>query len=230
MALLGLQQQWSVETVYLQPRERARMTMPVFWLSDFSRTWGRWDRGTRQIAIRRDLVHDYPWSCIRDVLRHEMAHQYVDEILGGEETPHGPRFRQACRVLRADAKATCEYTPLHARDPSRGLTEEDRLVARVKKLLALGESPNPHQAQAALAKAHKLMGKGSRYTVRSGVVAALGRRRAGAADAGVGRTGTADSPRCDKRPTENDGANESPILGPDCGTLCEDAGERRGVV
>lgn len=159
VALLGLQQQWNVETGCLKPRERDEMTMPVFCLRDFSRTWGRWDRETRQIAIRRDLVHDYPWSCVRDVLRHEMAHQYVDEVLGGEQTPHGPLFRQACRVLRADAKATCEYAPLHARGSVRGLTEEDRLLARVKKLLALGESPNQHEAQAALAKAHQLMGR-----------------------------------------------------------------------
>jgi hypothetical protein len=114
---------------------------------------GRWLPDTRTIEISRPLVVEQPWGVVMEVLKHEVAHQYVHEVLGAsDETAHGPAFREACRRLGIDARAA--GMPHAERDASDG---ETRVVERIAKLLALAESPNQHEAEAAMAAAQKLM-------------------------------------------------------------------------
>jgi hypothetical protein len=85
-----------------------------------------------------------------EVLRHEMAHQYVHEVMGlTDEAPHGPAFRDLCGKLGIDGSAA--GLP-QAREP-----REERIVERVGRLLALAESPNIHEAEAAASAAQRLM-------------------------------------------------------------------------
>ena len=118
---------------------------------------GRWMRETRTIEISRPLVLEQPWGVVIEVLKHEMAHQYVHEVLGEiAETSHGPAFRDACRRLGIDARAA--GLPSAAPQGPHALAEhEERVVGRIAKLLALAESPNQHEAEAAMAAAHRLM-------------------------------------------------------------------------
>ena len=82
------------------------------------------------------------------MLKHEMAHQYVDEVLGvTDETPHGAAFRRVCDEIGADPRAV----GLPVAD------EEPAAVRKVRKLLALAESSNRHEAEAAAKAAHKFM-------------------------------------------------------------------------
>src|SRR5688500_8571559 len=61
---------------------------------------GRWVEATRTIEVSRPLVLEQPWGVVVEVLKHEMAHQYVSEILGErDETAHGPKFRAVCERL-----------------------------------------------------------------------------------------------------------------------------------
>lgn len=150
--LHGLMAHWVEEVGYLFGHSPP-LRPPVFALRSFERRWGQWAPEHREITISRRLVNDYPWNCVRDVLRHEMAHQYVDEVLGGEATPHGPLFREACKTFRADPRAAGDFDPLQ----TQLRTDEDRMMVRVRKLFALGESPNPHEAEAAMQKAHQLI-------------------------------------------------------------------------
>jgi hypothetical protein len=84
----------------------------------------------------------------------------AEEVLGGQrETPHGPFFRRACDLLRANPRASENYQPLDDRISRESLDGEDRTLVRVKKLLALAESSNRHEAEAAMAKAHELISK-----------------------------------------------------------------------
>ena len=111
---------------------------------------GRWHRETRTLEISRPLVLEQPWGVVLEVLKHEMAHQYVNETLGEtSESPHGPAFRAACARLGIDAAA--------AGMPSAPRDEETRIVERIARLLALAESPNQHEAEAAAAAAQRLM-------------------------------------------------------------------------
>ena len=80
---------------------------PALELSDATGRLGRWRSDVRSIEIARTLVMDQPWGVVVEVLKHEMAHQYVHEILGQtSETSHGPAFRDVCKRLGIDATAS----------------------------------------------------------------------------------------------------------------------------
>ena len=80
-----------------------------------------------------------------------MAHQYVSEVLREQgETSHGPAFRDVCKRLGIDGAAA--GVPIAQRSDS-----DQRLVDRIARLLALAESPNAHEAEAAASAAQRLM-------------------------------------------------------------------------
>lgn len=115
---------------------------------------GRWVEATRTIELSRPLVLERPWGVVVEVLKHEMAHQYVTEVLGERgETAHGPRFRAVCERLGIDGSAAGmpEAPPAEKTDAARKVGD------RIARLLALAESPNVHEAEAAMAAAQKLL-------------------------------------------------------------------------
>jgi predicted SprT family Zn-dependent metalloprotease len=123
-------------------------------------TLGRWVPTTRALEISRALVLEKPWTTTVEVLKHEMAHQYVHEVLGEtSETPHGSAFRAACERLGIDARATGV--------PSAVEGVEEKVVERISRLLALAESPNRHEAEAAMAAAQRLMLRYNLETARA---------------------------------------------------------------
>src|SRR5262249_26364067 len=80
-------------------RERfgGRLVPPVIVLSDSTTHLGRWHSATRTLEISRHLVLGRPWLEVTSVLEHEMAHQYVEEVLKVRtETAHGETFRRVC--------------------------------------------------------------------------------------------------------------------------------------
>ncbi|MFW5739766.1 MAG: DUF2786 domain-containing protein, partial [Myxococcota bacterium] len=58
---------------------------PTLELSTAQSWLGRWRSETRTLEIGRDLAVEQPWTLVLEVLKHEMAHQYVDEVLGEPE-------------------------------------------------------------------------------------------------------------------------------------------------
>jgi Protein of unknown function (DUF2786)/SprT-like family len=118
---------------------RSRLTAPTLELVATRQTLGRWVPNTRTIEISRRLVIEQPWSTVIEVLKHEVAHQYVHEILGESgQTPHGRAFRASGMPATTGA-------------------EDDKVVDRIARLLALADSPNRHEAEAAMAAAQRLM-------------------------------------------------------------------------
>jgi len=133
------------------PREVLRR--PVMALSDHARRLGEWIRAQRTIAISRRLVVTQPWGVVREVLKHEIAHQYVDEVLRiHDESAHGPAFRRVCEAHGIDASAT--GTPAAG---GEGAGPMAAVLRRIARLLALAESPNAHEAAAAMNEARRLM-------------------------------------------------------------------------
>ncbi len=130
---------------------RERLDEPSFELLETSSDLGRWIHARRTILISRKLVREHAWGIVIEVLKHEMAHQYVHEVLGVvDETAHGPAFRGVCEKLGIDSAANGV--------PSVVVDEgEQRVLDRVSKLLALAESPNVHEAEAAMAAAQRLL-------------------------------------------------------------------------
>jgi len=126
---------------------------PAFELVDAESRLGRWVHAQRTIELSRHLLAAHGWGVLVEVLKHEMAHQFVDEVLGIRDEPaHGPAFRQVCAERGFDARA--------AGVPASQLgahTAESKILERVARLLALAESPNVHEAQAAMNAAQRLM-------------------------------------------------------------------------
>ncbi|MGZ3453383.1 MAG: SprT-like domain-containing protein, partial [Polyangiales bacterium] len=130
---------------------REKLAEPQLTLVDSSANLGRWVPHVRTIEISRSLALGHPWGVVVEVLKHEMAHQYVHEHLGIEdESSHGPAFQAVCGKLGIDGRAN--GVPEAPADEG-----EQRVLDRVAKLLALAESPNVHEAEAAMAAAQKLL-------------------------------------------------------------------------
>ncbi len=129
------------------------LVAPVIVLAETSTRLGRWVRATRTLELARGFVLGGAWPDVVSVLTHEMAHQFVDEALRvHDETAHGETFRRVCAERGIDGRA--------AGMPVSDLadaSESDRVLERIRKLLALADSPNQHEAEAAMRKAHELM-------------------------------------------------------------------------
>ena len=47
---------------------------------------GQWSPARREICLSRQLVENHPWDEIREVLRHETAHQLADAVLAADSS------------------------------------------------------------------------------------------------------------------------------------------------
>ena len=114
---------------------------------------GRWIPGERVIELSRQMVLERPWGEAMEVFKHEVAHQFVDEVLGiRDESPHGPTFQRVCRERGIDARSSGRPRPGETGDESTA-----RLVDKVRRLLALASSQNQHEAELAMQRARELM-------------------------------------------------------------------------
>lgn len=131
---------------------RQAMRVPVIALHDAEGELGRWDSRRRCMSFSRRFILSASWGGVLEVLKHEMAHQYVYEVLQiTDESAHGPAFRNVCARFGFDAVATGM--------PDAEADDEDRMrmLRRVSDLLALAQSKNRHEAENAAAAAQKLM-------------------------------------------------------------------------
>jgi hypothetical protein len=145
--LRELQYEWfALNEAHFQRSLRA----PVLELTETPSRLGAWEAARRRLVLSRAFVLEQPWGAVTEVLKHEMAHQFVSEVLRvTDETAHGRAFQQTCERFGIDAAA--------AGMPAARSDEEERVLGRVSRLLALAESPNENEAQAAMNAAQKLM-------------------------------------------------------------------------
>jgi len=158
--LHGIVCEWEAALLNLDATKRQLVRRPLFAIKDLQTRWGNWSPEKREISLSRQLVLNYPWDSIRDVLLHEMAHQIAQQLLGGSaQIAHGPAFIQACKMLRIQPAASANYQPLQDRILQHTPSQHDKRMLRVKKLLALAESKNRFEADAAMTKAHELIAR-----------------------------------------------------------------------
>jgi uncharacterized protein DUF2786/SprT-like family protein len=131
-----------------------KLSTPSFLLCDSRTRLGQWLPGLKTIELSRQLLIEMSWGAVVEVLKHEMAHQYVWEVLGAhEETAHGPAFRRVCAERGIDARAN-GIPVVGEHDHS---VEERAALEKIARLLTLANSPNENEAQAAMAAAQRLM-------------------------------------------------------------------------
>ena len=150
---------------------RSVLLPPTLALSDNSSQLGLWQPGSRTLSLSRRLALTQPWPVLVEVLKHEMAHQYVHEVLRiDEEAAHGPSFRTVCERLGIDASAS--GLPATASDGGgEAESETAKPLRRVARLLALAQSQNLNEAESAMREAQRLMLKHNlqEHSARAGV-------------------------------------------------------------
>lgn len=128
---------------------KGALKTPQLLLVDSKSYYGRYHHATRSIELSRSFVLEHAWGVVLEVLKHELAHQFVHEVLGEQEEPHGPAFRGVCERLGIDPSA--RGLPVAAKGAAQ------HVLDRVHRLLALAQSDNRHEAEAAAAAAQRLM-------------------------------------------------------------------------
>jgi len=138
------------------------LSTPAFEISDGKTALGAWIPGLRTISISTSLIENYSWDVVINILKHEMAHQYVHEVMGRQrEMPHGPAFQEACDLLGLSEpfKSATGDTPKvfignmgHDQD-----IEYDSRIKKVRKMLSLASSSNIHEAATAMRKANSFI-------------------------------------------------------------------------
>ncbi len=154
----GISYEWENALWILDDCTRQAMKKPFFCIKDMKQRLGYWSIEKREICLSRSFVFNHSWDSVCDVLRHEIAHQLAEEVLGAQgESQHGPIFQRACGLLRSNPKASGRYKPLDEMIRGKAHKNDDKIMGRVKKLLALAKSKNQHEAEAAMAKAHEFI-------------------------------------------------------------------------
>ncbi len=136
---------------------RLSLRRPTIEVKSFAKL-GQWDPLLRCISISEALIVEQSWDCVVNVLKHEMAHQYVDEILGKPDG-HGAQFKLACEKMGLPMAFQRAHCDLSVADLVRGHAaspEHHAILKRVKKLLSLAQSANEHEALVAMQKAQEL--------------------------------------------------------------------------
>jgi len=158
--LHGLACEWENASWILDSSYRNQLHKPLFSLRDIKGRWGYWSGERNEICLSRNLVLNHSWDAVREIFHHEMAHQLAEQILAAhDEPPHGEKFKKACYLLKANPKASGNYMPLDEQVSNGSTSPEDKIMVRVKKLMALAQSQNQHEAEAAMTKAHELIRK-----------------------------------------------------------------------
>ena len=143
---------------------RISLAVPAFEIRDSTATLGLWSPASRTISISETLINEHSWDAVINVLKHEMAHQYVHEYMNrGMEQPHGPSFKEACEklgVLFPFNTATGNTPKVFSADKTpKSNPEYERKVNKVRKMLSLAGSGNRHEAEAAMSKANSFIRK-----------------------------------------------------------------------
>jgi hypothetical protein len=142
-------------------QQRVSLARPVISIVAGKNRLGYWTPGNQTISISRHLIENNPWEIVLEILKHEMAHQYVSVYFDDADV-HGQGFKTACNILGVHPAFAGAGNPQeeHLAAFKGNLPEKAQtLLRRVEKLLALGQSSNESEARAASRKASYLLNK-----------------------------------------------------------------------
>ena len=120
------------------------MVIPEFWDSVTTAK----KKGMYYIILSDVLLSPLvSYHTVKEVLGHEVAH-YIDWNINGFSS-HGEEFKRICVIGVNDESVHKEAL--------NTVKDNSSIIEKIKKLLALSESPNMNEAQSALLKARQLM-------------------------------------------------------------------------
>jgi len=153
----GWRRQLAQEYRHLCWLYRVQLRPPLFEIREGQSRAGAWSPGLDTLSLASWLIRDYSWDVVLEVLKHEMSHQYVQQVLGrGDELPHGPAFQEACDRLGVHPEFRAAQGVIPRLLSGEG-QKSGAMLARVEKLFALAQSANEHEAALAMAKANAIL-------------------------------------------------------------------------
>jgi len=136
---------------------RVRLTVPLFEIRDGQSRAGSWSPGQETLSLASWLIRDHSWDVVLEVLKHEMSHQYVQQVMGrGDEMPHGPAFQEACDRLGVHPEFRVSQGAIPRLLGKEG-HKSCAMLSKGEKLFALAQSANEHEASLAMEKANALL-------------------------------------------------------------------------
>ena len=120
------------------------------------RQLGFFDSSTMTLGMGKKLMYEANDGVIKNIVRHELAHCMIF-VGGGDGKPHGEEFRAFCRARGWGPEVYSATVDIDRENDNYAQPSYDRLASRIKKILSLGSSPNPHEARAAVVKANQLL-------------------------------------------------------------------------
>ncbi|MBF0206997.1 MAG: DUF2786 domain-containing protein [Oligoflexia bacterium] len=136
------------------------------------------------IVLNKSLIYLAKPTFLKNILRHELAHMVTSLYYKNIPLPdHGEEFKSVCRQYGwSDPSITSACADVEEENAAlEGDLESERVLDRVKKLLALGSSDNVHEAELAMLRANQLLLKHNldrlTFSGISGVSGVSGARR-----------------------------------------------------
>ncbi|MCK5098693.1 MAG: DUF2786 domain-containing protein [Desulfobacteraceae bacterium] len=142
-------------------RYGVNLTAPIINISSGKKTLGWWNDKNKTLSISSHLIKNEIWDIVLEVLKHEMAHQYVSEFYDNADM-HGKYFKTACKKLGVHPAFVAGIKDYHKKlQEFKGELPDkaQKMLKKVEKLMALGQSSNEAEAQAASRKANYLLNK-----------------------------------------------------------------------
>ncbi len=147
------------------------LSPPVFEINEHASRAGSWSANYSNLKIAGWLIREHSWDVVLEVLKHEMAHQFVHEVMrGGDEKPHGAAFQGACQ--RLGVQAQFQRATSHIPRFTNNENPPRSILSKVEKLLSLAQSSNEHEAALAMEKANSLMRRHNINRLEQNIVAA----------------------------------------------------------
>lgn len=145
------------------PMEKSRVFYKGFYyplnivvFEDNSRL-GYFDGRTYELGLSKKLMYQAKDHVLKNVIRHELAH-FMAYIYYGPRVLHGQEFKEICRSFNWDSEVELAYANITLEnDLIEGDLKTEKLLARLKKLMALSSSDNVHESEAATLKANQLL-------------------------------------------------------------------------
>jgi len=118
---------------------------------------GYFDSRTYELGLSKKLMFQAKDKVLKNIIRHELAH-FIAYILHGSHVMHGDEFKNICRSYNWDTEVERAYgNVVLENDKIEGDLKTEKLLERLKKLLALTSSDNPHERELATLKANQLL-------------------------------------------------------------------------
>ncbi len=155
---------------------KVELSKPTIEIFNNQKKLGQWISKFKTIKIDLSLIRNYSWDIVINILKHEMAHQIVDEIFKCDDK-HGEVFIKACGMIGVPEEfrsASGDIPDSVKRIVEKRFDSDNaKMLEKVRKLFSLAKSPNENEALLSMKKAHELIekhniqriehGDGSRY-------------------------------------------------------------------